>query len=899
MGRAVRLLIYGIGVVVVLLLVVVAAVGLLVEPDDYRDEIAAAVHKATGRELALGGPLGLGLFPCCSLSLNDASLGNPPGFPDGPFVAVRSASLGFRIWPLLTERRLAVHQITITGLEANLLTDATGRSNWTFDGASDAEPADGADGASPVQLDLAGLTVRDGALTWQDARDGTDYAVTGLELESGAVRDGAPVPVTASFAFTDRSDATTGTLKVATTATINLDAARATLAAPVIDLALRGPGLPFAEAAVKVTGGDLQVDYGEASRVSQARPAITAVLRGGDLPFGEGSVSVAGESLQLDYGAPGRLNFAAPVIDAKLKGGDKLPGDTDLKLAAQKLAVEYAAEPLVTAFIEVTGDIKAAGGNGWPAIQGQFGSMNVVIGSGEKATRLQVPALRTILALSGEAVPGGKADVEASFQGLDLVTEPLVGRFDRLTMKLAGAGASAEITGAGRFGQRNDLAGSFTLAQVSPKELLAKLAPPAPVTADPQALTALAGSGQWALRGELVSLEGLKVTLDESQVTGSLSRTLGERPRTRFDLTLDRVDVDRYLEPEAAAPTSAKPAAAQPTELPVGMIRDLQLDGRARVGQLAYDGLKLTGVDVTLTADGGRLRLDPLRAQLYGGSLAGTIVVDASGDPARLAVRQQVRDVQLGPFLADFTDVRNITGRVTADLDLSGSGATDADIKRSLDGRLSLGLAEGLYKGVDLWYEIRRGRALLRQDAAPVRTGEAVTPLNVVELAGPVAGGVLTSDKFVAEIPFLRLSGRLRLDMPAEQIRGDLQAAIFETPTFDDGTSLPDLKGSRVPLTLEGPLSSPKVRVDFSKMVREAAKEVAKEQLKGLQTRMLERLGLGAPAPPPPGDQAAPGAEPAQAPDGDQPPAEQPPKKKESSGDRLRKGLEKLIKPTE
>jgi AsmA protein len=458
---------------------------------------------------------------------------------------------------------------------------------------------------------------------------------------------------------------------------------------------------------------------------------------------------------------------------------------------------------------------------------------------------------------------------------------------------------TAEVAGAGTFGTRNDLAGTFTLAQVSPKELLAKLAPPAPVTTDPKALTALAGSGQWALRGEVVILDGLKVTLDDSKLTGSLSRTLGDPPRTRFDLTLDRIDLDRYLEPEAAAAAGAKPAADQPTELPVSLIRDLRLDGRARVGQLAYDGLQLADVDMTVAADGGRLRLDPLRTQLYGGSLAGNIVVDASGDLARVSVRQQVRDLQLGPFLTDFADVRNITGRVTANLDLAGSGATDADIKRSLDGRLSLGLADGLYKGVDLWYEIRRGRALLRQDAAPARTGEAATPLKVVELAGPVAAGVLTSEKFVAEIPFLRLAGKLRLDMPAEQIRGDLQATVFETPTFEDGTSLPDLVGSRLPLTLDGPLSSPKVRVDFSRMVKEAVKETAKEQLKGLQDKMLERLGLGAPAKPPAGDQAAPGTEPAQPVEGEPAPAEPAPKKKESSGDRLRKGLEKLIKPTE
>jgi len=384
------------------------------------------------------------------------------------------------------------------------------------------------------------------------------------------------------------------------------------------------------------------------------------------------------------------------------------------------------------------------------------------------------------------------------------------------------------------------------------------------------------------VRGEVASFDDLAVTLDDSTLTGSLARTLGDVPRTRFDLRLDRIILDRYLEPDAPAATGAQPATQAPTELPVGLIRDLRLDGRARIGQLGYDGLQLAEVDVTLAADGGQLRLDPLRARLYGGSLAGSIGVDAREEAARVSVRQQLRDVQLGAFLTDFADVRNITGRVSADADLAGRGTTDAGIKRSLDGRLSLGITDGLYKGVDLWYEIRRARALLRQDAVPARTGEPATPLQVVELAGPVARGVLTSEKFVAGIPFVRLTGKLSLDMPAEQVRGDLQAAIFETPTFDDGTALPDLVGARLPLTIDGPLAAPKVRVDFSKMVREAVRETAKEQLKGLQDKMLERLGLGAPAPPP---------------EGEQPPAEPPPKKKESSGDRLRKSLEQLIKP--
>lgn len=898
MGKAGRYLLYAGAALLVAVLAVIAAVAILVDPDDYRDEIAAAVRRATGRELSLGGPLGLGLWPCCSLSLADASLGNPAGFPPGTFVSVQSAALGFRIWPLLTERRLSVDRITVTGLQANLQTDAAGRNNWTFSGTSEDSSPAGDGGAQPLELELAGLTVRESALTWQDARDGTDYAVTALEVETGPVRGDDPVSLAVSLTFTDRSDGTTGDLRLAGTATLAAEGTQASLAAPVIEVNLRGPALPVAEANLKLTASGLQLDYGDASRTTFTRPVVEAGLRGPDLPGGEAALKLGGDELQLDYGETSRVAMTKPTGDVALPGRDGPLGPAAITFAADRLQLDYAGEPQL-AFIDLTGDVNSAGTKDVPAIKGQFGTFNLVVLAGQQ-TKVLLPAFRALLTLTGEPVPGGKADVEATFVGLEFTLDPLDGRFDRFNAKVTAPIVAAELTAAGRFGTRDDVTGTFDLARMSLREVLASFDPEPLVTADPKALTRLAGTGRFNYRADRISLDDLKLALDDTRITGSLAQTLEDKPRTRFDLQLDQLDADRYLEPDAPGSGGGTAGAEQPTDVPLETLRDLRLEGRARIGRLAWEGLKLADVDMTVTADGGRVRLDPLRTQLYGGSLAGSIGIDASGERARVTVKQQLRDVQLGPVLSDFADIRNITGRIVADLDLASTGNSDVDLKRALGGRVSLSLLDGVYQGVDLWYEILRGRSLLRQQAAPARSGEPATTLKAVELAGPVADGVLTSEKFLAEIPFLRLSGKLALDIAREQVQGDLQALIFETPTLDDGTTLPDLVGARLPLTIKGPLAAPKVAVDFSRMVKEAAKGAAQEQLKGLQDKLLDRLGVRPPAAPPPaGEQVAPGTEPAPGEEGAAPPAEEAPQRKESSGDRLRKGLEKLIKPPE
>ncbi|NKC12931.1 MAG: AsmA family protein [Gammaproteobacteria bacterium] len=72
----------GIIVGLVLILVVSAAVlvPLLVDPNDYRDEIEAVVEESTQRDLEITGDIELSVWPSLSLEMDKVTLSNPPGF---------------------------------------------------------------------------------------------------------------------------------------------------------------------------------------------------------------------------------------------------------------------------------------------------------------------------------------------------------------------------------------------------------------------------------------------------------------------------------------------------------------------------------------------------------------------------------------------------------------------------------------------------------------------------------------------------------------------------------------------------------------------------------------------------------------------------------------------------
>ena len=108
--RTVKILAGLVGGIIVLLIAGLFAVWLLVNPNDYKGRIAAAVKESTGRELVLKGDLKLSVFPWLALGLGPASLGNPPGFGDAPFLAIDHAAVRVKLLPLLG-KRLEIDQV--------------------------------------------------------------------------------------------------------------------------------------------------------------------------------------------------------------------------------------------------------------------------------------------------------------------------------------------------------------------------------------------------------------------------------------------------------------------------------------------------------------------------------------------------------------------------------------------------------------------------------------------------------------------------------------------------------------------------------------------------------------------------------------------------------------------
>ncbi|OIQ52167.1 putative assembly protein [Pseudodesulfovibrio hydrargyri] len=201
MGSLLKFGLIGLGVCLVLCAVAAVVFMAVFDPNDYKDRISRAVLKETGRALTFDGDIGVTFFPSPGVRLGGLSLSNADGFGAGPMVSVRSARVTVRLLPLLTGK-VRFGELELDGPVLNLGRDAQGRANW--DDLVGREPGKGGKGdrgRSFDLVDLAGVSVTGGELTWDDRGTDVRFALNGLEVTAGAVgKDGLfPVKLSARF----------------------------------------------------------------------------------------------------------------------------------------------------------------------------------------------------------------------------------------------------------------------------------------------------------------------------------------------------------------------------------------------------------------------------------------------------------------------------------------------------------------------------------------------------------------------------------------------------------------------------------------------------------------------------------------------------------------------------
>lgn len=440
----------------------------------------------------------------------------------------------------------------------------------------------------------------------------------------------------------------------------------------------------------------------------------------------------------------------------------------------------------------------------------------------------------------GAAWPGGEGEVALSFGAFEANLESESITLDELSLEVLGITINGGLEGQQLFGDLT-LGGAIEIEAFDPQDVLSALNIEL-VTADPDALRHVAANGEFAYDADQQMLRQLQLELDDSRMTGELG-LVGDA--LRFDLEVDEINIDRYLPPDSEGESSEE-GSLDEVDLPLDVLGTLAASGRLAAGAAQFIGLSLSDVEFLLAADSGTVTLQP-RASLYGGGLAGEIGVRVQGDSAVISLEQELTSVDSAALGQDFLDSQMVSGTVNASLDLTASGSNLGEVRRQLDGDVSFALTDGAWNGVDMWYEMRRARAVFDQRAIPERDdAPATTPFSEVSVSGVVEDGVMSTQSLMATLPFMAVTGSGTVSLITDAMDFDVIATMTDGPVLQSDPEMADLAGDELPLTVGGTLSAPSVLPDFAAMARaeaeERVEEVIEEEREELQDRLEDRL---------------------------------------------------------
>lgn len=664
MSKPLKIILSLVGLFVVLVLAAVIIVPLVVDPNDYRDEIARTVEEDTGRSFEIEGDISLSVFPWLGLEIGRTRLGNPPGFGSEDFAEIGSAAVGAKLLPLLFSRRLEISTLRLDGLRLNLLRLADGKANWEGFGGDADEPAPEAREGGPRLERVDGLRLTDALVRFEDRQAGSLMEASIPRLSTGELAPGKAFPVEA-------------------------------------------------EAELKFDGGQTRV----------------AANLDANLDFAEDFSNVSVKDLSLEFTGPAG-------------GGEPQSG----RLAAPQIDLDFDGQSL------------------------------------------EIP---------------------------------------QLSIEAAGLRATAEVSGASIVDDPS-FTGRLGVEEFSPRALLERIGEIVPHTADAAALGKASMGSRFRFANEQVEFDELRLLLDDTTLTGTASVGLGEITRIRSQLDLDEIDLDRYLPPEDA--TTEEDETAEDTPLAFEWLEGLDLDANLRIGKLKISGLTLADARARAVAADGVLTLKPITAGLYGGRLEGDARLDARRSPATLSLQQSLSALQLQPFVQDLADFDRLTGIAKLGARLTTTAASTAELMSGLNGELDFEVADGAWKGVNLWFEIQRAWALIKGRPAPQKAS-ADTDFRQIKGTAEIRDGVLSNDDLVGGLPFLGLTGRGQVNLAESKLDYQLTATVIRQAVDEATGEASELAGASIPLKLSGGLDSPSVNVDLASLARDRAGEEALKRL--------------------------------------------------------------------
>lgn len=838
MNKLLKYTVFVIGGLVILALILVGIIAATFNPNDYKPVIVKLVQEKKQRTLNIEGDIKLAFWPKIGADLGRITISEHKS--DNEFAAVDGLKVSLALLPLL-KKELIVDTIYVDGARANIVRYEDGTTN--FDDLLSEEKSE----SEQIKFDVDGIVVTNSAVTYTDQQADNEIKLSNFNLKTGHVALAEPFDIDTDFELSAKQPALD--LEAKLQGNLMADPENKHFVAKRLNASVEGDFAGGKDVVVKLSGDiDAKPDAMQ-FLVEGLKLALTGDFDGG--------------KVILDAVAP-----ALVVNEDEVKGKEARLSLTQEQgggsVKANLILADVKGSPKALQSSGISGDISAK--QGARTVQGKFSSP--FNGNLEQLV-FDLPKLAGNLDVKDPVLPGGamKGDFTLKLHA-DIKQEQLNSDFNLSidTTKLNGDVAVAGFKQPNiRFNLNADtLDLNKLIGQPKPKTEKTSQGGAADKPADLSVLKTLLLEGKVSIAsiiydqyrlsglnlavkadGNRLNVSPFAVKLDESQIKGSLGISRFDRPIYHFDVDIDKLDADRYITKSESGSTTEKTEKPK-TDTPIDLsaLKSINADGELRIGWLNLANVKSTNVRIKLKADDGVAKLSPFSANLYEGTMNGSLEVDARATP-KIAFKQSMSGIAIGPLLMDSINNDMLSGKGSLNLDVMTGGDTVNTLKKSLNGTAGLKLTDGAVKGIDIAGTIRGYKDKLNALKGEANVeGDKTQKTDFSEMTATfnIKDGVAHNDDLDMKAPLFRIAGNGRVDIANETIDYLAKPTIVKTLAGQGGAGLDELSGVTIPIKVTGSFAKPKYALDFAGVATAVAKKKVVDKVGGEKGEAVQKL---------------------------------------------------------
>ena len=333
---------------------------------------------------------------------------------------------------------------------------------------------------------------------------------------------------------------------------------------------------------------------------------------------------------------------------------------------------------------------------------------------------------------------------------------------------------------------------------------------------------------------KIMKLAGLKLDVDELNITGDLSVDVFAKPSLEYNLAMNTLVVDDWLpKTEPVKGSSGQQGATKPApevEPDLSALSSVNQKGTLTITKIKQGEYVLDNIKLQSELKDGVFQLTKLASDLYEGKLLVKALLDSNTKPATFNMNSTLDKVQSEQLVTIATGKKILTGLVDVDVRLSGKGLTMTKLKSVTKGTINTTFSDGAVLGVNVAKEVRKAIAMFSKKPVDDTDQSEQTDFSSLIANFKLGGGKLASTKIDLASPAIKLDGKGYADLMRENLDFNFGASVAENIGGQSSSTMKAVRDLRLPVEVKGSFVEPSIKFDFSDIGKQVL-ELEKDKL--------------------------------------------------------------------